>query len=597
MKVACSFIHEPQGALPSVSAMADAMRLFDRQRCLVFSAGREGALACVENFDRFSSIKLQRANENGNTLLVAGVPLDLHGSLDERLEHIVRGDYRRAGSELCALDGAFAALFWDAVEEKLLVVTDPLGLQPLYMAHQEDRFFLGSELKAFPATGSMDVEMDPAGWGAFIGFGFPIGSRTQLAGVRRVEPARKMVYDPRTGSLDSETYWQWPELSPELTREDVDTGLLVESLQKEINAYAQYTTGGSVLLSGGFDSRLTLALLDQAGWDVNALVLAHQDELRGEDGRLARESAGRLGVEIEFIRPPRGYYNSHHFLDYLVMNEVTTPSLYLFIAQVSAYIGDDRGVVWDGTPPGYGLVPAFLPEGGFDVLLQHIQAKRDAYVWQMADKTFGKKRADEFFEAVEALVLHEIAKYPDDEMGVTRFEVMNRMRNRTIPNCLKVYSNKAMPFVPAVSRPFWDYAGSIPYSATREYLLYHLIFRKHFPSLAEIPFLSGGGLWCDPEMGMRRRVALARHSFEKSGFVRFSRKLYRRWIRRSRRYWDESRFVELVRSRLECLRDEVDVDGLQTLDPQASLPFYWQTWRWIMQGKLTTWNSGDFFES
>lgn len=594
MKISAFFSRNNSDHTASAMAMAETMRLKEMHSCNSFSVGNWGGIGYVETFEQFSAVKLSRQSRGKNRLLVAGVPLDIHGSLNERLDRVIESNYRQAAEELSCLDGAFAALFWDEAAQKLLIVTDPLGLQPLYLARDNNRLLIASELKAFTAGGLMNVEMDPAGWGAFIGFRFPIGNRTQLAGVYRVEPALQMVYDPDSGSIESTTYWRWPELRTDLTPDNVDTNRLMDSLEAEMQAYSQHASGGTVLLSGGFDSRLTLAMLKQSGRNPNALTLAHQDELWGEDGRLAVRTAKNLNVPLELIKTPRSYYNTHHYLDYAVMNEVATPSLYLFIAQVSAYLRPDLRVIWDGTPLGYGLVPAFLPAGGFDVLLRDIQEKRESYIWQSATKTFGEKHADRMYEAVNVLIKEEIAKYPDDEQGVTQFEVMNRMRNRTVPNCLKVYANMAMPFVPAVSRGFWDHAGAIPYSVSREYFMYHDIFRRYHPEVATIPFLSGGGLWCDPTMGLEKRFAVAKHGLAKSRSTRLMRKAFRRWIRGSRLYWTDSCFLPQVRERLEMDSPDIDADGIRGLSVDTRMPFYWQLWRWIMKGELTTWNSKTF---
>jgi hypothetical protein len=277
------------------------------------------------------------------------------------------------------------------------------------------------------------------------------------------------------------------------------------------------------------------------------------------------------------------------------MNEVATPSMYLFIAQVLAYVDSSMEVVWDGTPLGYGLVPAFLSPGGFDVFLKDSFRPRDAFAWQMADQTFGRNRTDEMFEEVSASIRRETAKYPDNEMGVTMFEVYNRMRNRTAPNALKVYSNKALACMIGVSRVFWDIVGQIPYSVTKAYELYFEIFRRHFPRLADVPFLSGTGLWCDRTCGLRGTAARALYRLAKSKPIGLSQKAYRRYICGSRKYWMDSQFLLKTRERMELDHPDLNADNIRKMDIEHRLPFYWQMWRWVLSGKLTTWNSHTFF--
>jgi hypothetical protein len=536
-----------------------------------------------------------RQSERCNILLVTGLPLDLNGLLDERLDRAVSGDSKIAAKELKELDGAFAAIHWDFAQKKLLIVSDPLGLQPLYIAHTKQGVLLATELKAFPASGMMEINMDPAGWGAFVGLAYAIEDRTQLAGVRRFPPATVTRFDPATGGEDSEEYWQWPTLREDLKLEDVDTGAIIDVFRAELAAYAQHARGKTVLLSGGFDSRLTLALMHQEGWNPSTLILGHQDELWGADAKLALACVKRLGVPWALIKTPRNFYRTSSYLDYLVMNEVTTPSLYLFIAQVQAYIDSSMQVVWDGTPPGYGLVPAFLPPGGFELFIKESCRPRNAFVWRIAEETFGRAKTDEMYEELSASIRREVAKYPDDEMGVTMFEVYNRMRNRTTPNSLKGYSNKVLPYMLGVSRIFWDMAGQIPYSVTKAYELYFEIYRRHFPRLANIPFLSGGQLWCDRTCGLRGTAARALYCLAKIKPIGLSQKAYRRYIRGSRKYWMDSQFLLKTRERMELDHPDLNADNIRKMDVDHRLPFYWQMWRWVLSGELTTWNSHTFF--
>ncbi|MBW2184957.1 MAG: hypothetical protein JRG71_00725 [Deltaproteobacteria bacterium] len=594
MKVAVCFASKPFASITASTSMAKSMCLHPTHETAVFPI-EGGAFSSVKTSERFSSVSMLRKSDTGNLLLVSGVPLDLHGSLDERLNRIVFGGFKAAVNELKKLDGAFAAFFWDADEKKMVVVTDPLGLQPLYVSRTSKGLLLATEIKAFPASGLVDIEMDPSGWGAFIGLAHSVGERTQLAGVHRFPPATVMTFDPSTGNEENEVYWHWPKLRENMQMKDVDTDAIIGVLRSELNAYAQHKKSSTVLLSGGFDSRLAIAMMHQEGWDPTALIIGHQDELFGADAILAKSVVKRLGLRSTLVNTPRDFYRTSSYLDYLVMNEVATPSLYLFIAQVMGNVDPSMEVIWDGTPPGYGLVPAFLPPGGFDQFLKHSFRPRDAYVWKMADLTFGATRTDEMFEEVTASIQRESDKYPDNEMGVTMFEVYNRMRTRTSPNALKVYSNHAMPYMLSMSREFWDIVGQIPYSVSKAYELYFEIYRKHFPNLAQVPFLSGGGLWCDQSCGLRGVAAKGFYWGAKSKFTQLSQKAYRRYIRGSRRYWMESQFLSQTRDKFEWDHTDLNVDGIRNMDLNCRLPFYWQMWQWILSGDLTTRNSNTFF--
>jgi len=251
--------------------------------------------------------------------------------------------------------------------------------------------------------------------------------------------------------------------------------------------------------------------------------------------------------------------------------------------------------VWDGTPPGYALVPAFLPPGGFDKFLQESCLTREDFGWRAASVLFGKSRADELYGAFWELLRKEISNYPDDESGIAQFEAMNRMRNRTSPNALKVYSNLTLPCMLGVSRPFWDLAGAVPYAASKDYALYFEIFRRYYPRLARIPFLTGGMFFRDRSSGIRGLLEEAGYALADRELVRKGKKAYRHFMHGSRKYWTESQFLRLTWDRLNRDHSDIDPDGIRTLSYDRHLPFYWQMWRWVMEGALHTRNSRSFF--
>jgi len=594
VKIAGCFSRDAGFCRDAAEKMARAQQLFEGQQSECYSLSG-GCLGCVTSSERFSNIPLLRRSESGNLLMISGVPLDLHGSLDARLDKILSCDADQASRHLMELDGAFAALFWDAAGRNLAVVTDAMGLQPLYLLRRENLFLLASELKAFPASGQVPIEMDPAGWGAFLSLGHSIGADTQLAGVKRAEPATVLMYDAASGAMTSKTYWSWPKIRENLKLDQIDTDAMIESMKQEIRAYNQHTRKGTVLLSGGFDSRITLAMLCQEKLNPQALILAHQDELWGLDSKLALRSAKRLEVDYTLRKPSRSYYNSPSYLDYLVMNELTTPSLYLFIAQVSSYLESRMEAVWDGTPPGYAFVPAFLSPGGFDVFLRESCLTRQDFGWQVATTLFGRARADEMHDAFSQSLRNEISKYPDNESGIAQFEAFNRMRNRTSPNALKVYSNIAMPCMLGVSRPFWELAAEVPYAASRDYALYFELFRRYVPQVVRVPFLTGGMFLRDRTCGLQGLADKLVCLLGGSPAIQKGQRACRYFLHGSKKYWAESKFLRLTRDRLNRDHSDIDADGLDKLDDQRHLPFYWQMWRWVMSGELTTRNSRTFF--
>ena len=616
MKIAACFSAKSTDCQAVVEKMTRAMQLSEGQKCGSFTVPG-GAIGYVTSSERFSSIPLLREAENGNVLMISGVPIDLHGLLDSRLQEILTSDFIKAQKSLHSLDGAFAALFWDSQNQKLVIVTDCLGIQPLYIARRDGLLLLATELKAFPASGLVDVEMDPAGWGAFVSLGFNIADHTQLAGVKLVDLATILVYDPAAGSLESKTHWSWPEPKPEMKLADVDIEEMLRIMQCEIECYASHCRSGTVLLSGGFDSRLILTLLRRLNMDCKALVLTHPEHGFGVDGKFAVRIAKRLGCR-DVVRgfPAKDYYSSPSYLRYIVIDEVAIPSMVLYMStHVSEHIKPEMKAVWEGLGPGFAFAPSYPLSGGFATYLQDRCNDLESLQWQVALSVFSHPVGHAMYETFRQVLEREMGKYTDDDFGTARFQMANQMRRYLAPCPLTVYANTVLPLTPGLSKDLWDLAASIPLSVTSNMKLYLRLFEQHLPEALDVPICSGGKLLSNrafaPELWTRARL---------NSLGRWGRYHWRRLPRLpvvGPTFGRLGLIPEAEKERNELLdavirlippdHPDLNADTVRTLQ-KAEPPydwterlgrrmlFYWQTWRWIMEGLLTTWNVETFLQ-
>ncbi|HET7662505.1 MAG TPA: hypothetical protein VFK31_02605, partial [Rhodanobacteraceae bacterium] len=412
--------------------------------------------------------------EQGNLLFFAGLPI--HGP---DIHQIVDTD--TAARCLPNYDGAFAGVFWDEQQSTLTVVTDCLGMQPLYMRNVD------GELTLVSATAAMHGDPDLAAWGAFVSLGHPIGERSLMNGLQRVPPASILTWDSAQRRLDIRRHWHWPEASEAWRNFD-----FLDALERDIRAYAAFETRGTMLLSGGFDSRLLLFLLDRAHLPTDALIVAHTDEHNDADGRLAEAVATVLNVRHRKAHPPADFFSSRAYLDYLRASDVGFPSLDLFIAKVASQI--DAPAVWDGLAPGFVFMPLHQHDGGFDAYRQHEVRGRDSAIWRAAKILFKAEVVDAMLEGFSDDFRSETSRLPQDMHGLARFVIENRSRNRASMNPLKVYASRTDAFTPGLSKDFMDHAATIPFAEKRNGHFYSDLFARLDRRALAIPFLSGGEL-------------------------------------------------------------------------------------------------------
>jgi hypothetical protein len=542
------------------------------------------------------NISLYRTASTQNILIIAGIPIIINGNLQQKLNQIVELDYQNAAEALTDLDGAFAALYWDQRAAKLVIVTDILGMQPLYMARVSGKLLVASEMKAIAASNLIDLEMNPGTWGAFVTFGHSLGNDTTLKQVQHVPPGAIVIYDPSSDRLEEKNYWHWPEPQPEKTLASVDTGQIIELLKQNIRAYLPYHQPGTILLSGGFDSRLLLALLDNLGIDAPGVILTHEDEFFGADGIYGEWIAKKVGIPVKRISSNPDFFSSATYLDYLVMNEVVTPSLFLFISQVLQHLEPSMGAVWEGCFPGAILVPVGKqPKGGFSKYLASLEISPSSRIWQTVEKIFvpslAKQIRDEFFEKLEV----EKSQYSDDGFGVSQFIVRNRTRKRIAPNPLQVYSSVVPTFTPGLTKDFWAIAGALPFEVKTEFRLYKQIFQQHFPKMLTVPFVSGGKLESPQDFSLEHLIFKKAHQLQLAlNKVKIGRGFLKLLgVPLHQNFFYPSQFVGKVIAEIETEHPEINSDEVKHIQDltktnptkvsyQQQLLFYWQVSRWLL---------------
>jgi asparagine synthase (glutamine-hydrolysing) len=166
----------------------------------------------------------------------------------------------------------FAGMFAFAVHERdsgrCVLARDRLGIKPLYLTRTADRLRFASTLPALLAGGGVGGEIDRAALQNYLSFHSVVPpERTILADVTKLAAATVRVIEP-DGSHADEVYWR-----PSFTRRPGDAAMSAhdwvdavgEKLRLAVRRRQVADVPVGVLLSGGLDSSLIVALLAEAG--------------------------------------------------------------------------------------------------------------------------------------------------------------------------------------------------------------------------------------------------------------------------------------------------------------------------------------------
>ncbi|WP_344741067.1 N-acetylglutaminylglutamine amidotransferase [Microlunatus spumicola] len=164
--------------------------------------------------------------------------------------------------------GMFAFAVVEHASGRLVLARDRLGIKPLYLDQTAARLRFASSLPALLAGGGTDTSIDPVALACYMTFHSIVPPpRTILNGVKKLPPATVRVVEP-DGTWTERTYWK-----PAFSRDAAQAGwsdrdweeALLESLRVAVDRRMVADVPVGVLLSGGIDSSLVVALLAQAG--------------------------------------------------------------------------------------------------------------------------------------------------------------------------------------------------------------------------------------------------------------------------------------------------------------------------------------------
>ncbi len=184
------------------------------------------------------------------------------------------------------LVGMFAFVLVEHHTGRTVLVRDRLGIKPLYVSQDGDRLRFASTLPALLAGGGVDTSLDPVALHQYLSWhGTVPAPRTVLSGVRKIPPATIRVVEP-DGTHRDHCYWQ-----PSYTRSSEfgeDPVLWREAVYDALRTAVRRRTVADVpvgvLLSGGLDSSLIVALLAEEGQEDLATFAMGFESENGEEG-------------------------------------------------------------------------------------------------------------------------------------------------------------------------------------------------------------------------------------------------------------------------------------------------------------------------
>jgi asparagine synthase (glutamine-hydrolysing) len=216
-------------------------------------------------------------------------------------EVIVHG-YKEWGTDVFNhLNGMFGLAIWDARNERLVVARDAMGIKLIYYKIRNGQFTFGSEIRPILVAEDSKPEVDPVALKLFLQFRYTPSPLTIFQGIRKLAPGTMLVVE--AGECREERWYKFiPAPFPTSKEETEAAHELLELYKGAVRRHLLSDVPVGILLSGGLDSGLLLALMNEQGGPWPAYTIGYGETFADDELRDAAETAALFGARHVTVR-------------------------------------------------------------------------------------------------------------------------------------------------------------------------------------------------------------------------------------------------------------------------------------------------------
>jgi asparagine synthase (glutamine-hydrolysing) len=210
-------------------------------------------------------------------------------------EVIIHG-YKEWGTDVFnRLNGMFGLAIWDIPNERLVLARDAMGIKLIYYKIDHGTLTFGSEIRPILAAQDSKPQVDPVALNLFLRFRYTPSPLTIFQGIRKLPPGTMLIVE---GARSEEERWYKFNPTPFPTPKEKGKAAheLLELYRGAVKRHLLSDVPVGVLLSGGLDSGLLLALMNEEGGPWPAYTIGYGETFEDDELTDAAETAALLGA-------------------------------------------------------------------------------------------------------------------------------------------------------------------------------------------------------------------------------------------------------------------------------------------------------------
>ncbi|MDQ3185010.1 MAG: asparagine synthase-related protein [Pseudomonadota bacterium] len=192
--------------------------------------------------------------------------------------------------------GTYCAAVYERSHHRLHLMTDKLGVRPVYCWVSPDYIVFATALRILEAVSFCKKSLDLQGIAETACFGYPLSDRTPYENVFSLHAGEVVSSD--AAGLRRRQYWRWDELPVPAASDTAPAERLYKLFIDAIQLRLRGQKVVAAFLSGGLDSRAVVAALKGEGVDV---FTANFGSPTSQDRVLGKLAADRLGTRYSHL--------------------------------------------------------------------------------------------------------------------------------------------------------------------------------------------------------------------------------------------------------------------------------------------------------
>ncbi len=202
------------------------------------------------------------------------------------------------------LNGMFGLAIWDVPNERLVLARDAMGIKLIYYKIDNGQLIFGSEIRPILSAEKSKAEVNPVALNLFLRFRYTPSPLTIFQGIRKLAPGAMLIAEK--GKCREERWYKYTPVPFSDRKEEKQAAEeLLELYRGAVKRHLLSDVPVGILLSGGIDSGLLLALMNEQGGPWPAYSIGYGETFADDELTDAAKTAALLDARHTMVKLDR----------------------------------------------------------------------------------------------------------------------------------------------------------------------------------------------------------------------------------------------------------------------------------------------------